>query len=264
MSIKLVKCWSYEIMMPWMRVIALLAFFCFIVPGLSHAQGLSADVAEETEEYILRYKSFSPNEIHKIYLAQNTAYDRMINDVVERQLTILRPKCDKIDRVVRQLPEVYEQVAFPEDMDRSKPPVHPITGQWKEIVKLKACGKIHQFNFIVSSASIGKPYILPLLNGRSNIDSIFQVRAAHVMEKRMTEIFPDACRHGGQILVQDTRVIGFIQPDRTLGQENHDRGWFEEWDIWQCREHKKAHVAMVTNELGSFDIRVQPIIPKEE
>ncbi len=215
-----------------------------------------ADEGDESR-FIYRPKTFTPHEILLMYVSQNSTYDNLIQALVERQLTIIKPHCATADRIVRQLPEPYYAVAFPPNMRKEGAPEHPISGQWREVLKLKACNRVHTFNFLVSAASHGLPLPLPLLNGESIIDPIYQTMAENKVAEALKLKNPEQCAQGGTMLVQDTRLLGYIQADRSLGKDNDDRGWFEEWDVWNCREHAKARVAMIMTDLGSFDIRVQ-------
>lgn len=210
-----------------------------------------------TVEYVYKPKQFTAEEMLLMYVAQNGGYDTLIQDLVDRQMTLIRPKCEKPDRVVRQLPEPYYAIAFPADMKREGAPDHPISGQWKEVLKIQACGKVITMNFLVAAASMGMPMSLPLLNGDSLIDPIYQNNAEEKIATALNLKHPEHCEQGGEMLVQDTRVLGYIQSDRTLGKNDDDRGWFEEWDVWNCREFVKARVAMIVTDLGTFDIRVQ-------
>lgn len=204
-----------------------------------------------------RYRTYAPNEVHLMYIAQNAAYDALVQDLVTRQLTTLRPECEKADRIVRQLPKIYEPVEFPKNMPRTQPPKHPIIGQWKEVIKLQACGKIHTFNFLASASKKSQPLILPLINGATNIDPIYQMQAIRKVRKTIEAYHSEHCKQGGKRYIQSTRILGYLQADRTIGKKDEGRGWFEKWNVWHCKGNVEATLALVTNAAGNYDIRVK-------
>ena len=96
-----------------------------------------------------------------------------------------------------------------------------------------------------------------MVNGDSRIDPIYQRVAETKAYKGVDIEHPQLCETGGLKMVYDTQFIGYIQSDKTLSQENAQRGWFENWTIWQCNELKSVSVAIDQKENQVFNVLVR-------
>ena len=193
------------------------------------------------------------NEDLIIYLIENEDYNASLQPLIQQNMKTIKKSCKQIGSPIRQLPKEYEPVSFPAKQ-ANDPPSTPARGQWKDSFKVIACNKTYIFNFFATASTQTLPLILPLVNGQTIIDPIYQLQAEETSEEELQKTFPEHCSQGGHVMVEDTSFLGYIQANNTIGKTNMRKGWFEQWDIWYCRETKRARVAILQDETGSFTI----------
>jgi len=57
----------------------------------------------------------------------------------------------------------------------------------------------------------------------------------------------------------NTRLIGFLQDDKTVSRKRANNGWFEEWAFDFCHRTVPLQMAFMPNESGGYDIRARLI-----
>jgi hypothetical protein len=199
-----------------------------------------------------------PEKVLRIYIAKNEEYNERIQEIIKENIKTISHSCRKVDNIRRIDPEIYgTPPVFPKKHLRVDPPMHPIKGQWKDRFVISGCDREYIFNFLASALEYSPPYMLPLVNGNSRIDPIYQLTAEEKAYRYIEAIEPQICTSGGLKMVYDTAFIGYIQEDKSLSANNANRGWFEKWQVWVCHELKEVTVAVDQQANQVFNVLVR-------
>lgn len=250
---------------PLMKKLPILIFLCSLISVMtapispSYAQEVPEENTNKTEtENTSDLLTIPTDQVLRIYMAKNKAYNARMHEILKENVRTISHSCRKISHVSRNDPVIYtENLTFPKKRLKTDIPGHPTFGQWKDGYTVHACDRDYIFNFIASALQHSAPYILPLVNGTSRIDPIYQQEAEYKIYNKIDNINPSLCQNGGLKMVYDTQFVGYIQPDKTIGPENKNLGWFENWTVWQCQELKNARVAVVQKANQVFNILVR-------
>lgn len=232
--------------------------FIFLCMGLAFvsAQSVRAQEAIPDEENLLLKEQ--PEKILRIYIATNKEYNERIQEILKDNIKTISHSCRKIGAISRAEPEIYGNTPyFPKSRLKTGTPMHPIIGQWKDSFIVQGCDREYQFNFIASALEYQEPYLLPLVNGNSRIDPIYQLSAETKAYKYIEAAEPQICAAGGLRMVYDTKFLGYIQEDNRLAAKNVNKGWFEKWQVWVCHELKEVTVAVDQKADQVFDVLVR-------
>lgn len=239
---------------------------CFIISGMTlilaaaEAHAADAPPSEPSEE--TTQEEQSPEDLLLLYMAKNKAYEQVVQPLIKQNILTISYKCTEPQSAQRLTPHVFEPVTFPAKTFEDESYKHPTYGQWQDRIEITACGQSYIFNFLAVAAPYGPPAIFPLVNGESMLDPIYQSQAEQKAAEAINEHDHNLCEGGGQTLVSDTKFLGFIQEDRTLGAEDAEKGWFEEWTIWYCRDVRTARIAVIQRKNLSFEIFARYVRPQ--
>jgi catechol 2,3-dioxygenase-like lactoylglutathione lyase family enzyme len=187
------------------------------------------------------------------FAANNDAFDKVITDMARVLYRRQVAECGDIDQAVRQLPTPYGALSFPANAARKF--AAPDSGLWVEHVKIRGCARIWQINILaVGQKDLQQPLLLALLPGETLSDPGAQGNAIHMAAV--------AIRHADATCADDakayyTRMLGFKQPDGTMGKADDGQGWFEEWLFKFCGKTVPAQVAFIPDGAGGFDIKTR-------
>jgi hypothetical protein len=232
--------------------------FLFLSAQIGYAQDQQSRAQENEQRELL---SAPPERVLRIYIAKNPEYNAGIQDIIRNNLKTISHSCREIGEIERLSPEIYgTPTSFPRSRLKTDTPEHPVSGQWKDRFSVTACGKEHIFNFLASARKNDAPYMLPLVNGRSRIDPIYQFSAESKAYKYIEAAHADICKNNDLKMVYDTEFIGYIRADRSLSQENANMGWFEKWHVWICKDLKTVTVAVdqQANQVFNILVRYKP------
>lgn len=243
----------------------LLACFIFgaLTLALAAAEVHAADEgAPDQSEEAQQEEPLPPETLLLKYMAKNKAYEQAIQPLINQNILTISYECTEPQSAQRLDPYIFEAVTFPAKTFEDESYKHPTLGQWQDRIEIMACDKSYVFNFLSVAAPYGPPIIFPLVNGESMLDPIYQTQAERKAAEAIEQHDHAYCEAGGQILVADTKFLGFIQEDRTLGAEDAEKGWFEEWTVWYCRDLRKVRIAVLQRRNLSFEIIARYVNPR--
>lgn len=188
------------------------------------------------------------------FAANNEAFDAQVLTQAKTHFRQLVPACNSIEQAVRQLPVTFGDVTF---QGGAAPNAAPVTGIWKEIVKMRACGRLFTINQLAVAQSTGDPLLLALVAGDTRLDPNRQRQAERIARTEALKT-DTACAESPRI--PNTRLIGYKQADNTIGPQETNLGWYEEWHFTVCAQQPVVQLAIMpsANGLLSITARLSP------
>ena len=107
----------------------------------------------------------------------------------------------------------------------------PVSGEWRVITRLAACGQSRAFNLLYSFAPNGQMLRTGMLPGSSAADPILQRDALTYANTAMAKLAPPGCQ---DIRYLDTAFEAFGPPGAGVPAGREARSWTEKWTIWAC------------------------------
>lgn len=255
------------------KIIGLLLAVCLAIVLLQIPLGYaSSDI--DTKDVMVE---IDPETFFMRYVSQNYFYEQAVLDKAQATLS-QTTGCGAVEKFVREIPVVLspytienEKVSnsyFDKTLEKTWRAPTPVIqgkeeqtlfyfakGQWKETIKFQACDKVHQINLIVFALEKNDPAIFPLANGKTLASPIDVGRAEKkVFEQLTTELGRD-CPNSLDYRTYDTKVVGYLQPDKTINSSPSDLGRYEQWTVRGCEgKYYLSDVAFINNPLGGYDI----------
>ncbi len=107
----------------------------------------------------------------------------------------------------------------------------PISGSWRVITRLSACGQAKNFSLLYAFAANGKMVRLGMLPGSSAADPILQRDAFMYANIAMSKLTPPGCKDFKYL---DTMFEAFGPPGTGVPPGREARSWTEKWKVWGC------------------------------
>lgn len=241
-----------------MQNIRLLTTLALCTLAWLHAPSLVfATSQQETEQHLLQFA------------ANNTEFHKHIEAKAKKTYTLTQIGCPQITQAARQLPKSLGSLTIADSIVNPQNPSQlifpaPTAGIWSEHVKIVACQKIYQINFL----AIGRnepgaaPLLLTTLPGSTITEPALQTQAIRIGGNTISRADNNSCSDTPS--AANTRFIGFMASDRkSISPTDTQNGWFEEWDYHFCNETKTVQIAFLPSKDGAIDINAR-LSPKPE
>jgi hypothetical protein len=107
----------------------------------------------------------------------------------------------------------------------------PVSGTWRVITRLSACGQAKNFSLLYAFAPNGQLLRLGMLPGSSAADPILQRDALIYANTAMSRLAPPGCKDFKYL---DTAFEAFGAPGANVPAGREARPWTEKWKVRAC------------------------------
>lgn len=174
-------------------------------------------------------------------LAYSYPIQQILIDPVERDVNNFNVKQVDIDSG-EEFPDGFDEEPK-EDTNNNDAPPAPIYGQWIERLLVQGCDQTLPVNLLIIAYEGKNPVILPLINGKTQLDPIDQpfvekaIAERLVKQERPCELAP---------FVINTDLVGYRSASGSgLIPKDEGYGWFEKWTVRACDRKFDANIAIL-------------------
>lgn len=198
------------------------------------------------------------------FAANNTEFHNFLEKNAQSTYHALNIGCKNISQLARQLPQSLGPLTVPPSHPNPEnsrltvfpPPTH---GMWKETVKLVACNKVYQINFLAvgrNPKDSRTPLLLSTLSGTTKTDPALQNLASRNGASAINRNVKDNCSQSPE--ARNTEFIGYMASDnKAIVPNDTGHGWFEEWEYRLCNTTHIVQMAFTPNEKGGHRINTR-------